>query len=279
MLNHATMKVMEAESLKTASEAEHAKRAAFFTKAEQEVQHLEKKLKKHIQKSRPYFEEKDAFNKTLESQKKRVHKLQEEVRTSKVEYAKSLRALEDISESIHARRQQRMQYKMDVIKGKAAKPRDTSVEGRSQIIIDESELNYNLDEVDTYFRNEHSNRGQINYRGLSSISSSSCYGGSGSLEDLVSRDHDFSSNRSISGKSESSLAIQSHNTESANNVVHSEPTADERKPSCSMSDQSASNVINPVVDCENDINKKLNIDTPVNTDNVLYKKSNPNQSS
>ena len=36
MLNHATMKVMEAESSKTASEAEHAKRAAFFTKAEQE---------------------------------------------------------------------------------------------------------------------------------------------------------------------------------------------------------------------------------------------------
>ena len=67
MLNHATMKVMEAESLKTASEAEHAKRAAFFTKAEQEVQHLEKKLKKHIQKSRLYFEAtKQNFNSTLQ---------------------------------------------------------------------------------------------------------------------------------------------------------------------------------------------------------------------
>ena len=279
MLNHATMKVMEAESLKTASEAEHAKRAAFFTKAEQEVQHLEKKLKKHIQKSRPYFEEKDAFNKTLESQKKRVHKLQEEVRVSKVEYAKSLRALEEISESIHARRKQRMQYKMDVIKGKAAKQRDTSVEGRAGIIMDESELNYNLDEVDTYFRNEHSNRDGHNYRGLSSISSSSCYGGSGSLDDLVSRDHDFSSNRSVSGKSESSIAIQSCNAEIANNLVHGESRVNEAKPGCSMPDQSNSGNPSSLHDAENDINVNRNIDTPVNTDNIPDQKSNSDNSS
>merc|ERR1719225_1726367 len=170
-----------------------------------------------------------------------------------------------------------MQYKMDIIKGKAAKQRDTSVEGRSEIIVDESELNYNLDEVDTYFRNEHSNRGQHNYRGLSSISSSSCYGGSGSLDDLVSRDHDFSSNRSVSGKSESSLAVQSNNAESATNVVHSEPSVGETETSCSMSDQSTSNVVSQVVDCEHDINVKLNIDTPINTDNVLYQKSNPDK--
>ena len=264
MLNHATMKVMEAESLKTASEAEHAKRAAFFTKAEQEVQHLEKKLKKHIQKSRPYFEEKDAFNNTLESQKKRVHKLQEEVRASKVEYAKSLRALEDISESIHARRKQRMQYKMDVIKGKAAKQRDASVEGRSGIIMDES-LNYNLDEVETFYRSQHSNDGH-NYRGLSSISSSSCYGGSGSLEDLVSRDHDFSSNRSVSGKSETSLPVQSYNTEISNKFVQGDPYVDESKPGCSTSDQSNAEDVKSVD--LNDINVKLTIDTPVNTDEM-----------
>ena len=267
MLNHATMKVMEAESLKTASEAEHAKRAAFFTKAEQEVQHLEKKLKKHIQKSRPYFEEKDAFNNTLESQKKRVHKLQEEVRASKVEYAKSLRALEDISESIHARRKQRMQYKMDVIKGKAAKQREASVEGRSGIIMDES-LNYNLDEVDTYYRRQHSNEGH-NYRGLSSISSSSCYGGSGSLEDLVSRDHDFSSNRSVSGKSETSLPVQSYNAEISNNTLQGDPCVDESKPGCSMSDQSNAEDVKSVD--LNDINLKLTIDTPVNTDEMTQK--------
>ena len=37
MLNHATMRVMEAEKQKTASQLEHAKRAAAFTNAEHEV--------------------------------------------------------------------------------------------------------------------------------------------------------------------------------------------------------------------------------------------------
>ena len=57
-----------------------------------------------IQKSQLYFEQKDAFNKALESQKKRVQDLQEKVTKAKALYSKSLRNLEDISESIHARR-------------------------------------------------------------------------------------------------------------------------------------------------------------------------------
>lgn len=263
MLNHATMKVMEAEALKTASEAEHAKRAAFFTKAEQEVQTLEKKLKKHIQKSRPYFEEKDAFNNTLESQKKRVQKLQEEVRASKLEYAKSLRALEDISESIHARRKLRMQYKMDVIKNKrdSSRQRDAIAEGQSDIIVDESELNYNLDEVDTYFRSSRSQRERQNYPGVSSISSSSCYGGSGSLDDLVSTEHDFSSTRSVSGKSESSLPPQSFNVESANDVHTSESTADIKIQNSSKSKHSTTEDGDSANDCTKDINIKQTLDT------------------
>ena len=72
MLNHATIKVMAAEKQKTDSEAEHLKRAASFTAAEQEVQRLQKKLQRYIQTSQPYFEQKDIFNKALESQKKRV---------------------------------------------------------------------------------------------------------------------------------------------------------------------------------------------------------------
>ena len=67
--NHVHLaQVMQAEKDKTDSEAEHARRAQAFTKAEHEVSQLEKKLKKFIQKSRPYFEEKDAFNRALESQ-------------------------------------------------------------------------------------------------------------------------------------------------------------------------------------------------------------------
>jgi predicted transcriptional regulator len=43
----------------------------------------------------------------LESQKKRVQDLQEKVTVAKSTYSKSLRNLEDISESIHARRKLR----------------------------------------------------------------------------------------------------------------------------------------------------------------------------
>ena len=211
MLNHATMKVMEAEQLKTASEEEHAKRAAFFTKAEQEVQQLEKKLRKFVQKSRPYFEEKDAFNHTLESQKNRVHKLQDEVRVSKLEYAKSLRALEDISESIHARRKLRMRYKMDVTKMQISR-RDGSADGRSGRFVDHSELDFNLDEVDTFSKVQKQEHARV-----SSVSSSSCYGGSGSLDDLVSTEQDFSSTRSVNAKSESSLALNSYSGGSGQN--------------------------------------------------------------
>ena len=79
MLNHATMKVMEAEKLKTDSEAEHLQRAAFYTAAEQACQRLEKRLKKNVVKAQPYFEQKDAFNKTLEAQKGQVQILQRKV--------------------------------------------------------------------------------------------------------------------------------------------------------------------------------------------------------
>jgi hypothetical protein len=51
MLNHATIKVMEAEKQKSDSEAEHLKRAAAFQAAEQDVHRLQKKLQRHIQVS------------------------------------------------------------------------------------------------------------------------------------------------------------------------------------------------------------------------------------
>lgn len=79
MLNHATMRVMEAEKHKTESEAEHLQRAAFYTAAEQACQRLEKRLKKHVVKAQPYFEQKEAFNKTLEAQKTQVQTLQTKV--------------------------------------------------------------------------------------------------------------------------------------------------------------------------------------------------------
>ena len=123
---------MEAEKAKTDSEAEHLQRAAFYTAAEQACQRLEKRLKKHVVKAQPYFEQKEAFNKALEAQKEQVQSLQLKVNssilqnqnsainfqlinfkvsTAKAEYAKSLRKLEEISESIHAARKLKTRLK------------------------------------------------------------------------------------------------------------------------------------------------------------------------
>jgi len=104
MLNHATIKVMDAEKQRTASEKEHLARSAAFTQTEAEVKGLEKKLSKHIDKSKPYFEQKDTFNKALNSEKTRIQSLQAKICQTKSQYAQSLRNLEDISESIHEKR-------------------------------------------------------------------------------------------------------------------------------------------------------------------------------
>lgn len=104
MLNHATIKVMDAEKQRTASEKEHLARSAAYSAAEARVKALEKKLSRHIDKSKPYFEQKTTFNKALNSEKNRVQGLQTKICQSKAQYAQSLRNLEEISESIHARR-------------------------------------------------------------------------------------------------------------------------------------------------------------------------------
>jgi len=104
MLNHATIKVMDAEKQRTASEKEHLEKSAAFTDIEHKVKTLEKKLSRHIEKSKPYFEQKEIFNKALNSEKARVGALQTKITETKAGYAQSLRNLEDISESIHARR-------------------------------------------------------------------------------------------------------------------------------------------------------------------------------
>ena len=71
-----TSKVMDAEKKRTASEKEHLSKSAAFTEIEAKVKTLEKKLSRHIEKSKPYFEGKDVFNKALEAEKARVQQLQ-----------------------------------------------------------------------------------------------------------------------------------------------------------------------------------------------------------
>ncbi|CAG0879131.1 unnamed protein product [Cyprideis torosa] len=107
MLNYSTMKVMEAEKQRAESEAEHQRAAAVFTEAERRVQSLEKKLHKHIIRSKAYFEAKEQLHSELTSQKSKVHALHREVTLAKQKYADALSNLECISDRIHARRRMR----------------------------------------------------------------------------------------------------------------------------------------------------------------------------
>ncbi|XP_073678472.1 SH3 domain-binding protein 5 [Garra rufa] len=104
MLNHATQRVMEAEQSRTRSEIEHRETAAKYNAAISHMRQLEKKLKRTINKSRPYFELKAKYYLQLEQLKRRVDERQTKLTQAKAEYRTALRNLETISDEIHARR-------------------------------------------------------------------------------------------------------------------------------------------------------------------------------
>nr|XP_020512293.1 SH3 domain-binding protein 5 [Labrus bergylta] len=104
MLNHATQRVMEAEHTKTRSELVHKETAAKYTAAISRMKQLEKKLKRTINKSKPYFEMKARYYLQLENLKKNVDERQAKLSQAKGEYKTALRNLEMISDEIHERR-------------------------------------------------------------------------------------------------------------------------------------------------------------------------------
>ncbi|XP_053408536.1 SH3 domain-binding protein 5-like isoform X2 [Mercenaria mercenaria] len=126
MLNHATMKVNDAEMERLESEKVHLKTTQKFNEAEEHVLKLQKELKRSINKSKlsiqcsflrlsdivnqyeiellPYFEMKAKFNQMMEERKRNVMMLEESVSNSKKTYSDALRNLEEISEAIHQKR-------------------------------------------------------------------------------------------------------------------------------------------------------------------------------
>ncbi|XP_051817450.1 SH3 domain-binding protein 5 isoform X1 [Antechinus flavipes] len=104
MLNHATQRVMEAEQTKTRSELVHKETAAKYNAAMGRMRQLEKKLKRAINKSKPYYELKAKYYIQLEQLKKIVDDLQAKLSLAKGEYKTALKNLEMISDEIHERR-------------------------------------------------------------------------------------------------------------------------------------------------------------------------------
>lgn len=95
---------MDAENQKAESGREHQKRATLFNAAEQKVQQLEDRLRRHIIKSRLYFEEKALCQEQLNTQKDRIETLKQDISKAKSSYSQSLKQLEQISNEIHMRR-------------------------------------------------------------------------------------------------------------------------------------------------------------------------------
>ncbi|GFR11535.1 SH3 domain-binding protein 5-like [Trichonephila clavata] len=135
MLNHATLRVNEAESERVLSQHEHQKTSLAYNEAEKVVQHLHQELRKSIVKSSlstrrsllqlnnlanqhqlqllPYFEMKAQFNQLLEEQRKKVHHLEEKILKMKMSYADALHNLEEISDEIHQKRKSSNRNKIE----------------------------------------------------------------------------------------------------------------------------------------------------------------------
>ncbi|CAG9817289.1 unnamed protein product [Phaedon cochleariae] len=107
MLNHATMKVTEAENEKAERGRDHHRKAVVFKEIEDKLKQLEDKLQKQISKSRAYFDEKALCQDQLNTQKTRICTIKQEIVNAKNLYAQTLKNLEQISNEIHSKRQGR----------------------------------------------------------------------------------------------------------------------------------------------------------------------------
>ncbi|XP_072948112.1 uncharacterized protein [Epargyreus clarus] len=114
MLNHATHRVNQAEADRASAAVTQRTKAAAHRAAAALVQQLQNGLKRHIAKSRPYFEEKARINAALEAQKARIQTLEEQVTEAKQKYSSALRNLERISDEIHKHRSRRQSARNDI---------------------------------------------------------------------------------------------------------------------------------------------------------------------
>ncbi|XP_023935536.1 SH3 domain-binding protein 5 homolog [Bicyclus anynana] len=142
VLNHAIIKVMDAEKRKAESGREHQRKAAAYIAAERKVAQLEENLKRNIIKSRVYFEEKKLCDEQLQAQNEKIDKLQRLIADAKYRYAQSLKALEEISEEIHRRRGEYPPGKDSIPVG----PREPGVGAERDPIHDETQIGTEKDD-------------------------------------------------------------------------------------------------------------------------------------
>lgn len=140
MLNHATMKVMEAENQRAESGREHQRRAAIFKDLEEKLKQLEEKQVKNIIKARPYFDEKVLCEEQLNTQKERIEAIRKDITRTKNFYAQTLKNLEQISNEIHMMRSSK---NMDILK----RPREPGVGAAASSTFEEGEAMPSLPDI------------------------------------------------------------------------------------------------------------------------------------
>ncbi|CAD5125051.1 DgyrCDS13294 [Dimorphilus gyrociliatus] len=104
MMNHATIKFMDAENSKTQLEEIHKVKAVEYSGTQQRVRELERKMPLSIGKAKPYFDTKEKLEHILEQQKSEIELNQKEIIEAKQQYSNCLMRLEKISDDIRRKR-------------------------------------------------------------------------------------------------------------------------------------------------------------------------------
>lgn len=104
MLNHATGRVVETEKERRDSELEHKQVLEQCTAVMEEYRAIERKLRSHIVKSKPYFEERYRCQQRLLQIRHHIQGLEKRIVDTKRLYATTLKRLETLNTEIHARR-------------------------------------------------------------------------------------------------------------------------------------------------------------------------------
>lgn len=140
MLNHGTIRVMEAEKEKRRSEAQHMKTTSQCAEIDQRLKLLEKKYKGSIAEARPYFELKQQLDIKLQQQKQNVTDLQSAIKETKLKYSLSLKTLEEISMSIHEARRNKIMLMFPRQPGVGAESdHGSSTSSLSELVLDSVE--------------------------------------------------------------------------------------------------------------------------------------------
>lgn len=103
-LSTTVTKINNSKKLADQAEEHHRQKACDYQMAEKKLQNLEKELKRHINKSKTYYEEKFRWNTQMESQKMRIYELEKALMQAKISYKEAMINLSKISEEIHNKR-------------------------------------------------------------------------------------------------------------------------------------------------------------------------------